>query len=88
MPFVFDCGFKKIYKESLKKKKRRNFKVLSASNYGTFPSEYFSQNEHKTQEGTKTYRVFNSCFKRIIKKKYNATLSFKKLIFNHEDNTS
>ena len=84
MLFVFDCEFKKLYKENLKKK-RRNFKVLNASNYDTFSSDYFPQNEYKTEESINPYRVFNSYFKKIIKGKYNTTLSFKKSIFDRED---
>ena len=82
--FVFDHEFKKLYRENLKKK-RRSFKVLDASNYDAFSSDYFSQNEYRLQKDINPYRVFNSYFKRIIKGKYNIFLSFKKSNFGDED---
>ena len=83
--FVFDCEFRKLYKENLGKK-RRNFKFLNASNYNSSSSDYFSQKGYKLQDDVSPYKIFNSYFKKIIKGKYNIGLSFKKLNFNYEDN--
>ena len=81
--FVFDCEFKKLYKENLKKK-RRNFEVLNNTKHDNLPSDCFSQNEYKIQNDVSSYKMFNSYFKKIIKGKYNITLSFKRLSFKHE----
>jgi len=75
-----------LYKENLKKR-RRNFDVLNTSNYESLSFDHFSQNDYKLQDDVNPYSFFNGYFKKILKGKYNITLSFKKSGLDCEGNS-